>query len=278
MASKGKLLTKPVYQSVFQRTGKAPTPTITVNGPSGSKVFLNFALPKDMIQSSLSLKQQQRVQRRSARQPSSAKHESSNTMSTEQYKLFNTHTDSTKLEDMNTVQNIGQPVKLSLRRTSALTQKSSRSTAHGREVSSSVGRAPVRSSSARQVDVSIPTGGEASSVFSSNSLALSEELSGHSCDLNDVRSDVEEDITPIPPTPVPEAENVQTMKERVHQNLLKTIEDTNKFLSDMDRKRRDRPSQIAYSDDEVDLDETENYSYALQSCLSTELIRNTQMY
>lgn len=118
--------------------------------------------------------------------------------------------------------------------------------------SSQVSAVPTRPHmSARQVDVNIPTAEEASSAVSSASYGYSDGSDSRSCDLDDVRSESSDMIgSPIPPTPVPEQENTEAMKERVHRELLKTLSDTEQFLRAMDQKRSSRPLQLVYSDDE----------------------------
>lgn len=120
----------------------------------------------------------------------------------------------------------------------------------------------LRQSSAVHVDVNIPTAGEEFSVLSSANLdsTLGSDNMSRSCDLDDVRSEDSEELRePTPLPPVPEVESTQAMKDRIHQDLIRTLSDTDHFLQVMDHKRKNKPPQISYSDDEDVIDVTHSY-------------------
>lgn len=251
-----KNLTKPVYHPPSKRTGKKSIPTITPNGPNGSKIFMSISLPKDTLANKqlTSLKKtlyQQTAQPAGPAAPAQTNPSRSaleNTIKGQQ---------SRKQEDFNLLDNTGKSVTLSPRKPSVSREISQ--TLIKRKSSGASGGTMLSSISlGKRVEVSIPTAGDLRSITSSNSFTCSDdETLSRSCDLDDVASESSEAMNaPIPPTPEPEKEKTGEMRERVHRHLLQTLSDTDQFLRAMDQKRRNRAPQIVYSDDEEIVDNT----------------------
>ena len=240
---RGRNLIKPTYQSFTERQTSKSTPTITPNGLSGSKVFVTLTTSNDAL-----LNKKPTSPKRGVRSPLHQQRAPENTpqdinrqyLESPNALIRGRHRESPLTESR------GQSITLTPNRGSILRERR-RSSHRSLEVVTSTQPA----GPAMHVDVNIPTGGEVFSGMSTNSYTYSEGSASRSCDLDDVRSDISEMLnSPLPPTPVPEKENTEKMKERVHQDLMKTLSETEQFLRAMDQKRKSRPPQIVYSDDE----------------------------
>lgn len=249
--NRAKNVTKPVYQPFTERLTKKSTPTITSNGPTGSKIFVSIALPKDPLVNSHLTKLNQKRQHHGVKQ-----NPPEPTPLELQKLLLEVSRAQTKgRQDHNTVDGIVRSVKLAPNRSDIL-RGSGRSV---RRVSTDKPPTPAQpNTSPAHLNVSIPSAAHISGPVSTVSYSYTDDSVSRSCDLDDVRSDISETpLSPLPPTPVPQQEGTEAMRHRVHQGLLKTLSDTDQFLRAMEQKRSNRPPQIVYSDDEEMLPETE---------------------
>lgn len=106
-----------------------------------------------------------------------------------------------------------------------------------------------------RLDINIPTAQHQSMSGLSSANCRSDY--SHSDSRESIHSSQTEEYgTPEPPPlPPPEEETTQCMRNRVHQNLLQTLTDTEQFLVAMEQKRKNRKPQIVYSDEENDIPE-----------------------
>lgn len=247
--------TKPAFCPPSQRVvGRKSVPTITQNGPEGSKVFMSITLSKGTIINKQKTKKGHPKER--------ALHSAPPDHSFARQELFSPMNPNVKpgtpaLKESTGKLSEKKPLIQRNSSRSLIRSKSALDEASNTDVtlrrSQAVTDVTLSRSQAIHVDVNIPTGEEFSVMSSANfesSLSSSDGID-RSCDLNDVRSENSEDLrepTPLPPEP--EVETTEAMKDRIHRDLMKTISDTDQYLQAMDHKRRNKPPQIVYSDDE----------------------------
>lgn len=100
-----------------------------------------------------------------------------------------------------------------------------------------------------KLDINIPTAPD-QSVSGFSSAILKSDMS-RSDSRESIHSSLAEEQYFIPEEPEPSGpESTEQMKERIHQNLLQTLSDTEQFLIAMEQKRNNRKPQIIYSDDD----------------------------
>ena len=245
-----KTQTKPSYCPPSQRQGgRKSVPTITQNGPEGSKVFMSITLPKDtLIDNGKTKRSNHRPTRELRSAPAGQSMARRELLYSAPAQPFKPGTpalleSSSRLSQRKTLVQRENP--------RPITRSQS-----AQEKLTVAAEPTLRRSSAVHVDVNIPTAGEEISVISSGIMesTMGSDDMNNSCDLDDVKSENSELLRePTPPPQVPAAESTEAMKERIHRDLLRTISETDQFLQDMDSKRKNKPHQIIYSDEEDDV-------------------------